>query len=138
MGLVKKYGEMWPRNLENINLIPGRKECGTGVYILYDGSMPVYVGKGNIRNQIRGARRSKTRGEFWDRFSWFVLRNPKVIHDIEVFILRMLPPYLRTLTKQKGHFLGGVRAEKGLVLNERADSISRQAPKSRKKRKRKS
>jgi hypothetical protein len=137
VGLVKKYGEMWPRNLENINLIPSPKQGGTGVYILYDGSMPVYVGKGHIRHRIEGARRSKTRGQFWDRFSWFVLRNPDVIHDIEVFILRMLPPYLRTLTKQKGHFLGGVRADKNIV-NQVADIISRKAPKRRKKKKKKS
>jgi len=47
---VTKYGEMWARNLNNINLIPGtHAPHGQGVYILYDGSMPVYVGKGNMR-----------------------------------------------------------------------------------------
>jgi hypothetical protein len=61
MRLVRKFGEMWARNLENINRIPPPKQGGTGVYILYDGSMPVYVGKGHIRHRIDGARRSKAK-----------------------------------------------------------------------------
>jgi hypothetical protein len=130
--LVSRYAEMWPRNLENINHVPGKKDGGTGVYILYDGSMPVYVGKGNIKSRLDGARRSKSRGPFWDHFSWYILKNPAMIHDAEVLILRMLPPYLRSLTKQKGHFLGGIHGEKDIV-NPDADHISRRAPKKRKK-----
>jgi hypothetical protein len=105
MRLVRKFGEMWAKNLENIEKIPGSKQGGQGVYILYDGSLPVYVGKGNIRSRVRGARRSRTRGEFWDRFSWYVIKNKQVTHDTEALILRMLPPCLRSLTRQSGHFL---------------------------------
>jgi hypothetical protein len=40
------YGEMWARNPANLAEIPGASEQGgKGVYVLYDGSMPVYVGK---------------------------------------------------------------------------------------------
>jgi hypothetical protein len=67
--------------------------------------MPVYVGKGNIRQRITRARRSKGRGQFWDRFSWYVLADPKMMHDVEVLLLSVLPRYLRALTKQDGHFL---------------------------------
>src|SRR5450432_2937478 len=95
---------MWARNSANISRVPHPKQGGTGVYILYDGSMPVYVGKGHLRHRIDGARRSKTRGQFWDHFSWYVIKNAEVIHDTEALFLRMLPPYLRTLTKQSGHF----------------------------------
>lgn len=56
MALIKKFGEMWARNRENIALIPGSKQGGRGVYILYDGSTPVYIGMGNIRQRIRKAR----------------------------------------------------------------------------------
>jgi hypothetical protein len=38
MRLVRKFGEMWAKNLENIEKIPGSKQGGQGVYILYDGS----------------------------------------------------------------------------------------------------
>ena len=106
MQIVTAYGTMWPRNAKNIRRIPGRRSgFGRGVYILFDGSMPVYAGKGNIRQRIYAARRSKRKGQFWDRFSWYAVRDPKMMHDIEVLILRMFPRYLRPLTRQDGHFL---------------------------------
>jgi hypothetical protein len=105
MKTVTMFGEMWARNLRNLNQIPGKQEKGgTGVYVLYDGSMPVYVGKGNLRSRLKNARRSKSRGQLWDHFSWYSL-DPQVTHDVESLVLRMLPPYLRSLTKQKGKFL---------------------------------
>jgi hypothetical protein len=57
--VVRKFGEMWARK-ENINRIPGSKHDGSSVYVLYDGSVPVYIGKGNIKSHIREARWSKT------------------------------------------------------------------------------
>lgn len=106
MPIVTQYGTMWARNAENIRRIPGhRDEGGVGVYILFDGSMPVYVGKGNIRRRISGARKSKRRGQLWDRFSWYALTDDSMMHDIEVLLLRVLPPYLRALTRQDGHFV---------------------------------
>jgi len=124
---------MWARNLPNIKQIPGAKspQGGEGVYILYDGSMPVYVGKGNIKSRIRRARRSKSRGPFWDHFSWYVLTDPKMIHDTEVLILRMLPSYLRSLTKQKGKFSQAER-NKELKPNRAAEYISRKIAKKKK------
>src|ERR1700686_439822 len=122
MRVVTKFGEMWARNADNINQIPDKTETGgRGVYVLYDGSMPVYVGKGNMRNRIFGAKRSKTRGQLWDHFSWYAL-NPKVTHDVEALVLRMLPPYLRSLTKQKGKFQSIRKGEKPGV--QEADYIS--------------
>ena len=107
--VVTAYGTMWARNVKNIRKIPRSDSGGVGVYILFDGSMPVYVGKGNIRWRITNARRSKRRGQFWDRFSWYALADPKMMHDIEVLLLRVLPPYLRALTRQEGHFLKAKR-----------------------------
>jgi hypothetical protein len=72
---VTRYGTMWARNTKNIQRIPGSSEGGSGVYVLFDGSMLVYVGKGKIRQCIRGHRRSKSRGQMWDRFSWYVVAN---------------------------------------------------------------
>jgi hypothetical protein len=134
MQLMDSFGEMWARNLKNINLIPGRKSSkgGEGIYILYDGSLPVYVGKGYIRGRVRKARLSKSRGPFWDHFSWYILSNRKLIHDTEVLILRMLPSYLRSLTKQAGHFLR-VSSIKEFEENQIAEFITRKAAKKRKK-----
>jgi hypothetical protein len=122
MQIVSSYGTMWARNTNNIRRIPGSREGGKGVYILFDGSMPVYVGKGNIRHRITDARRSKRRGQLWDRFSWYALKDPKMMHDIEVLVLKLLPRYLRALTRQEGHFLNAHRVQQ---VDKSADHISR-------------
>jgi hypothetical protein len=106
VALLKQFGEMWARNLQNIDNIPPSSKGGQGVYILYDGSTPVYIGKGNIRQRLRGADRSGRRGNSWNHFSWYVIRDKSLIHDVEVLLIRILPLYLRYLTRQTGHFLG--------------------------------
>jgi hypothetical protein len=105
MAIIHARGEMWPRNDEAINAIPPSKKGGKGIYILYDGSTPVYVGKGNIQWRIKVARRSGRRGQAWDHFSWYKILNRKHQHDIEALLLRMLPPYLRILNRQRAKFL---------------------------------
>ena len=106
--LIKKFGERWARNSENIKdkRMPGRKKGGQGVYILYDGSTPVYIGKGNIRARLIDADKDNRRKDSWDHFSWYVIKNKSLIHDLEVLLIRMLPIYLRHLTRQSGHFKG--------------------------------
>jgi hypothetical protein len=104
--LILQFGEMWARNPENIEDVPGSGKGGQGVYILYDGSTPVYVGKGNIRQRLRDADKSNRRGNSWDRFSWYVIKDKSLIHDVEVLLIRILPLYLRYLTRQRGHFKG--------------------------------
>ena len=126
MQIVTRYGTMWARNAENIAKIPGSSDGGLGVYILFDGSMPMYVGKGKIRRRIIGASRSERRGQLWDHFSWYAIKNPHMMHDIEVLMLRILPPNLRSLTRQGGNFKNGspVRQDKH---NRKADPITRKA-----------
>ena len=107
--LIEHYGEMWDRNSKNIGDVPGHREHGRGVYILYDGSTPVYVGKGNIQARLRKENnKSKRLGNSWDHFSWFLIRHQDedLIHDVEVLLLRILPPYLRYMTRQRGKFKG--------------------------------
>jgi hypothetical protein len=104
MSLVKQFGEMWARNENNIENVPGSSHGGQGVYILYDGSTPVYIGKGNVRQRLRAAHGSERRGDSWDYFSWYLIKDPDAIHDVEVLLIRMLPPYLRILNRQEGHF----------------------------------
>jgi hypothetical protein len=106
MELIKQFGERWARNPENIKdkRMPGKKKGGQGVYILYDGSTPVYIGKGNIRSRVMNADKDKRRKDSWDHFSWYVIKNKNLIHDVEVLLIRMLPIYLRHLARQRGHF----------------------------------
>jgi hypothetical protein len=107
--LMKRCGEMWSRNTKNIADVPTNKEGGQGVYILYDGSTPVYVGKGNIQARLRKANdKSKRRGNSWDYFSWYILKDRHLVHDVEVLLLRILPPYLRYMTRQGGNFKGRI------------------------------
>ncbi|SRR6266851_4736539 len=123
MQIVSEYGTMLARNTKNINGIPRSKKGGKGVYILFDGSMPVYVGKGNIKARVSQARRSKRRKERWDRFSWYALKDPdNTMHDIEVLVLRMLPRCLRALTKNDGKFL---KAKRHTEKDTTADYITR-------------
>lgn len=105
--VVNEYGTMWARNPINLKWIWTNGRGWQGVYILYDGSMPVYVGKGHIRHRIKQAVRSRRRGQLWDHFSWYVLNDTKMMHDVEVLVLRMFPPNLRAATKQKGKFRHG-------------------------------
>ena len=107
MALIKEYGEMWEKNEKNIEAVLGSTKGGLGIYILYDGSFPVYVGKGKIRRRLRKARNSKRRGQLWDHFTWYALGQPEDSHDIEALLLRLLPYYLRILNRQRGKFKGG-------------------------------
>jgi hypothetical protein len=109
MALIDEFGERWSRNSGNIEdkAIPRSKQGGQGVYILYDGSTPVYIGKGNIRQRLRAATKDKRRRDSWDHFSWYVIKDETLRHDVEVLLIRMLPIYLRHLTRQRGHFKGG-------------------------------
>lgn len=100
---------MWPRNTANIEAILGSKDGGQGIYILFDGSTPVYVGRGNIRSRIRKARTSKRRGQSWDHFSWYVVPKASDEKELEALLLRMLPPHLRMLNRQRGKLNESIR-----------------------------
>jgi hypothetical protein len=122
--VVTKYGTMWARNPQNIARIPKSSDGGLGVYILFDGSMPMYVGKGKIQKRIRRATKGR-RGQLWDHFSWYAIENPQLIHDIEVLMLRILPPTLRSLTRQSGYFVGVRRSIQQGKNDKRPQWISR-------------
>jgi hypothetical protein len=97
---------MWARNKDTLAAIPGSSKGGRGIYILFDGSTPVYVGRGNIRRRVRNAHNSERRGEWWDHFSWYTVPNEKHERELEALLLRMLPPFLRILTRQRGKLPG--------------------------------
>jgi hypothetical protein len=109
MQIVTQYGTMWARNAENIARIPRTSEGGLGVYILFDGSMPMYVGKGKIKWRIIGASTSERRGQLWDHFSWYAIKNSAMMH---------------ALTRQGGNFKNAkpIRQDKH---GRKADPITR-------------
>jgi len=106
MALMDAFGEMWARNANNIKDVRRISEGRQGIYILYDGSTPVYVGKGFIRSRLRASDKSRRRKDSWDHFSWYLLKNKDLVHDVEVLLLRILPPYLRSMNRQAGKFTG--------------------------------
>lgn len=120
--LITHRGEMWPRNSANIALVLGSKEGGQGFYILFDGSTPVYVGRGNIRQRLRQACKSKRRGQCWDHFSWYVVQNSHLQKELEALLLRMLPPHLRMLNRQLGKLNGAIKHS---FEDERPEPINR-------------
>lgn len=125
MKIVTRYGTMWPRNREHLDRL--EKFAGQGVYILFDGSMPMYIGKGDIPSRIRKAHRSKRRGQMWDHFSWYVIGEKRLIHDVEALMLRILPPNLRSLTQQGANFVSAQRIRRDKAHLE-AIPITRQTP----------
>jgi hypothetical protein len=126
MRVVRLYGTMWARNDANIAKIPSSRKGGQGVYVLFDGSMPMYVGKGNIRSRIEKAHTSERRKNLWDHFSWYSIKHPAMMHDIEVLMLRILPPNLRFLTRQGGNFKDAKRIDQDTKYKQ-AIWISRKA-----------
>jgi len=119
MRIVRRYGTMWARAKENIDKIP---KGGRGVYILFDGSMPMYVGKGNIKSRIKDSSKHRRRKHLWDRFSWYTIKSAAMMHDIEALMLRILPPNLRFLNRQSGNFKNAKRI---LPAKSQADPITR-------------
>ena len=101
--LVDSYGSLWARNRENISRLRAMGNL-YGVYVLCDGSMPVYIGRGRLSNRIRRHQRSKSRGQFWDHFSWYAIPNRRFEADVEALLLQMLPFFLRNLNKQRTRF----------------------------------
>ncbi len=119
--LVSSYGTLWARNKQNIRRLRGEGKLW-GVYILCDGSMPVYIGRGKLASRITQHQRSKSRGQFWDHFSWYAIPDRRFEADVEALLLRMLPFYLRSLNKQRTRFVDAKRMTDRSPV---ADSIKR-------------
>jgi hypothetical protein len=105
MHLVSKYGRMWARNEKNLDALGKLGKNVEGVYVLYDGTMPVYVGHGIILDRLKAHRSSGRKKDFWDYFSWYSIPDEQLQKEIETLLLKTLPYYLRLLNKQRGSFL---------------------------------
>ena len=106
MALIKQFGLHWPRNQENLDEIEDLAGHKSGVYVLYHGAMPVYIGRGAISSRLRShAKEGSKKGQFWDRLSWFVVGKRDAERELESLLLETLPFYVRSLNKQSGRLL---------------------------------
>jgi len=53
MALIKQSGLHWPRNQENLDELEDLAGHKSGIYVLYHGAMPVYIGRGAIGARLR-------------------------------------------------------------------------------------
>lgn len=103
MPLIKQFGLHWPRNTENLEELEDVAGHKSGVYVLYHGAMPVYIGRGALSARLISHGKEGSRKEqFWDRFSWFVVGNSTLERELESLLLESLPFYVRSLNKQTG------------------------------------
>ena len=62
------------RNQEYLDELEDLAGHKPGIYVLYHGAMPVYIGRGAISARLYSHGKEESRKEqFWDRFSWFVI-----------------------------------------------------------------
>jgi hypothetical protein len=103
LSLVKAFGLQWPRNQENLDELEDLAGHKSGIYVLYHGAMPVYIGRGMIFSRLKQHSHEVSRkNQYWDRFSWFVVANTKHERELESLLLEALPFYVRSLNKQGG------------------------------------
>lgn len=103
LGIVGKYGKLWTRAPGNLKKLASKElKDVTGVYALYNGTMPVYVGRGNIFKQIHRHDRNRKKSQFWEHFSWYEIKFKGLDREIESLLLRILPFYVRSLNRKGG------------------------------------
>jgi len=102
--LVTKYGSFWAKNEKNLAKLRKEAKDLRGVYILYCGWFPIYVGLGDLVSRITKRQNSKSKP--WDRFTWIAIENYSHARELEAIFLRSLPFYLRLNNKQAAHLPG--------------------------------
>ena len=106
MALIKQFGLHWPRNQENLDELEDLAGHKSGIYVLYHGAMPLYIGRGAISARLRShGKEGSKKEQFWDRFSWFVIGKTASERELESLLLEALPFYVRSLNKQGGKLL---------------------------------
>jgi hypothetical protein len=103
MGIVGLYGLRWPRNTKNLAQLKKLIGKRTGLYVLANGSMPLYIGRGQIARRVRAHNRpGGSKSKYWNYFSWFEILKPATDGELECLLLQVLPFYVRSLNRQTG------------------------------------
>ncbi len=90
--LVKLWWEH--QNIDQVQNVLNKKNHGSGIYVLYHGGEIYYIGlsKNNLRRRLsRHALKDKHIGQ-WDSFSFYQIRRPKHVKDVESLLLRIFKP----------------------------------------------
>ncbi len=89
--LFKHYSE--GKSVKEIQNVLGTKSKGVGIYALYKGEELVYVGitGTSLRGRLKGHLKDRLEGK-WDNFSWYQIRYPEFLKDVETLILRIAKP----------------------------------------------
>ena len=158
---VCAYGLYWERNEVNWNPGRGRQSrlLGTagdgtnpvdfsnqaGIYVLYNGMIPLYVGRTFAENNALMTRlvrhhRDDRKGARWDKFSWFGFRrvgrdgqlvatNTNVSTDLLITFLEavMIEAFLPPLNNKGGDLLGTMyeQVEDEALVDRRKDKFRR-------------
>jgi len=118
MHLIEEYGTFWTKNPQNMKKYRTLvRSKNSGVYVLYNGSAPVYVGRGQIKRRVsKRNREGSSKSRYWDHFSWFLVDNEDIERELEALLLKILPFYLRCLNRQKAQFLKATRQNKKDII----------------------
>ena len=107
-GIVGRYGKLWTRVPANLKKLTSKDlRNASGVYALYNGTMPVYIGKGIFSKQIKSHAGKGKKSPFWEHFSWYEINGNGLAKEIESLFLRVLPFYVHSLNRMGGKFASG-------------------------------
>ena len=97
--LVSKHLRMWPREIfdrigSGKNKRLSKELRQPGVYILYRDDAPYYVGKAdNMRARLgtHATNPASKRYHFWNFFSAFVIKNKRLMSQLEGVLIAAMP-----------------------------------------------
>jgi len=99
--LVKKWLEHSVWNDKVYDSLPGSKDRGTGIYVLYNGKKIYYIRLSykSLRGRLKQHTKDRHKGK-WDNFSFYQVPKTRYIKDIETILLRV---YRSTGNRMKGN-----------------------------------
>jgi hypothetical protein len=69
-----------------------------------NGTMPVYISRGKLSQQIHRHHRNRKKNQFWEHFTWYEINGKGLDKEIESLLLRLLPFYVHSLNRKGGDF----------------------------------
>jgi len=99
--IISGYARRWPRSVLDMVREDGkpfpsvRKELSKkGVYVLYRGSVPYYIGRSEVNLYTRICDHNQPEDDyynFWDYFSIIVVSAKELVKDVEAVLIVSMP-----------------------------------------------